>query len=288
MPHVTVNYEMFLPGGHHRQPRNTTIQLDLAPTAGGDVLNPGTYTPPFFPQLPYTLGDGDGMAQLLFWSVTDGTNGQVLPPTAFNQGVGPLPLTITAWYFPISGPGVGGGGSAIIDDAFSANLGRFIDDTFVDVTSDPSLTNNANVTGVVPTTVAETLLAKATVVTTSEPFSQWILNDGLMLVGAALLNLPKGTTGIAIAVYQKPQSVVGKKPPYYAEYNPWWWFETHGGLVSPGPGPEWLGEFASALSLAATAERVAPELRNGVLQVALRQAALVTAAIEKDMKAGHR
>ncbi len=85
-------------------------------------------------------------AKLLFWSVTDGSNGQVLPPASFNQTVGSSPLNITAWYFPISGPGQWGGpGSAIIDDAFSANLGRFIDDTFVDVTSDPTLTNDGRV-----------------------------------------------------------------------------------------------------------------------------------------------
>ncbi len=181
MPHVTVNYEMFLPGGHHRQPRNTSIELNLAPTAGGDVPDPGIYTPPFFPQLPYTLNGGNGMAKLLFWSVTDGIDGQVLPPASFDQTVDASPLTITAWYFPISGPGTGGGGSAIIDDAFSANLGRFIDDTFVDVTSDPTLTNNANVIGVVPTNVAETLVAKNSVASTTEPFAQWILNDGCRL-----------------------------------------------------------------------------------------------------------
>ena len=87
MPHVTVSYEMYLPGGHHRQPRNVSIDLDLAPTAGGDVPNPGSYTPPFFPVLPYTLGGGTGLAKLLFWNVTDGTHGEVLPPAAFNQAV---------------------------------------------------------------------------------------------------------------------------------------------------------------------------------------------------------
>ena len=195
MPHVTVNYEMFLPGGHHRQPRNASIELNLAPTAGGDVPDAGIYTPPFFPQLPYTFNGGNGMAKLLFWSVTDGSNGQVLPPASFNQTVGSSPLNITASYFPISGPGQWGGpGTAIIDDAFSANLGRFIDDTFVDVTSDPTLTNDANVIGIVPTNVAETLVAKSPVPSTGEPFAQWILNDGLMPINSATLNVPRGPT----------------------------------------------------------------------------------------------
>ncbi|MEP7130640.1 MAG: hypothetical protein ABI770_05880 [Sphingomicrobium sp.] len=110
---------------------------------------------------------------------------------------------MTGWYYPTSGPGTGNGPSAIIDDAFSAAQGRFIDDTFVDVTSDPSLTSNANVIGIVPTASAETLVAKSNVPSTPEPFSQWILNDALMPVGDATLNVPKGADGIAIAIYQQ-------------------------------------------------------------------------------------
>ena len=214
MPHVSDFYKMYLPAGHHRQPRNANVSMDLAPQSGGDVTNPGIHTPPFFPELPYTIPGGSGMAKLLFWSVTDGTHGQVLPPTAFTQQVGANPLTITGWYFPISGPGTGGGGSAIIDDAFSAALGHFIDDTFVTVTSDPSLTNNANVVGVVPTANAVTLEASASVLSTPEPFSQWILNDAMMPVGTKTLDVAKGTNGIAIAIYQKMEPLV-VRPPYY-------------------------------------------------------------------------
>ena len=157
--------------------------------------------------------------------------------------VGTSDLTITAWYFPISGPGVPGTGSAIIDDAFSANLGRFIDDTFVDVTSDPSLTSNANVVGVVPTNVAETLLAYANVVSTPEPFHVWVLNGGFGPVGNATLNVAKGTNGMAVAIYQNPPPRI---PPNIVAYNPWWWIETHGGLVPPGPNP-WEREMMATL-----------------------------------------
>jgi hypothetical protein len=215
MPQVSDFYKMYLPAGHHRQPRNANADMDLAPQAGGPATD--FHTPPYFPELPYTLpgpDGGTGMAKLLFWSVTDGTKGQVLPPVAFTQAVGANPLTITGWYFPISGPGAGGGGSAIIDDAFSAALGHFIDDTFVTVSSDPSLTADANVIGVVPTTNAVTLEANANVVSTPEPFSQWILNDGLMLIGNKTLDVPKRTNGIAIAIYQKQEPIV-VRPPYY-------------------------------------------------------------------------
>jgi len=284
MPHVTVNYEMFLPGGHHRQPRNTSIELNLAPTAGGDVPDPGIYTPPFFPQLPYTLNGGNGMAKLLFWSVTDGIDGQVLPPASFDQTVDASPLTITAWYFPISGPGTGGGGSAIIDDAFSANLGRFIDDTFVDVTSDPTLTNNANVIGVVPTNVAEALAAKNSVASTLEPFAQWILNDGLMPVSATTLQLTKGTTGIAIAIYQQAAQVVRQRfnPNQYAI---WQWVD-YGTMVDGGPHPwnPFVNQLMAGVALAAAVKGVDEKLRGELAKVAVQQIKLAAAAIEKSMQ----
>lgn len=201
MAQITAYYKMYLPAGHHRQPRNANSELDLAPASGGAT----PFTPPFFPQLPYNLPNngGNGMAKLLFWSDTDGTTGVIRPPQAFNIPSAATARTVTGWYFPVSGPGGPGGGTAIIDDAFSAKLGRFIDDTFVDVTSDPSLTANANVIGVVPTTKKQTLVAKANVQSTTEPFSQWVLNDALMPVGDASLHVAKGTNGIAIAVYQQ-------------------------------------------------------------------------------------
>ena len=140
MPHVTVRYKMHVPAGHHRRPRSNAADLTLAQTAGSDVPNPGNYTPPFFAQLPYDLG-GHGLARLLFWNVTDGTHGQVLAPTPFDQTVAENPLTITAWYVPVTGPGVAAPG--IICEAFSAALGKFVDDTFVTVTSNPAQTNDA-------------------------------------------------------------------------------------------------------------------------------------------------
>lgn len=285
MPHITVNYEMFLPSGHHRQPRNTSIDLNLAPTAGGDVLDPGIYTPPFFSELPYTLGTGTGMAQLLFWSVTDGSSGQVLPPSPFNQAVAAAALTITAWYFPISGPGLPGTGTGIIDDAFSANLGRFIDDTFVTVTSDPTLTSNANVIGVVPTTVAETLVANSSVASTGEPFAEWILNDGLHPDTSTTLQVPQGTDGIAIAIYQQPPA--GSRPTYYhpSQYAIWQYVD-YGTMVDGGPHPwnPYLNQLISAIALANAAPTFDARVRAQLITVALEQLQLATAAIEASIK----
>ncbi len=274
---------MYLPGGHHRQPRNTSVELDLTSTGGGDYLPGGTCTPTYIPLFPYTYGGGSGMAQLIFWSITDGTNGQVLPPNPINQTVGSTPLNITAWYFPISGP-AGIGESAIIDDAFSANAGSFIDDTFVDVTSNPSLTSDANVIGIVPTTTAQTLVAHTTVPSTPEPFFKWILNGSFMPVGNTTLPVPKDTVGIAIAVYQQSGSRVTPNIPWYAAYNPWWWIETHGGLVPPGPSDPWTREIASAVALSDMASKVSPQVRVSVLESALKQMSVAAASIEKQIK----
>jgi len=285
MPQVTVNYKMFLPGGHHRQPRNTSIDLDLAPTAGGNYQPGSTCTPGYFPMLPYD--PANDMAQLQFWSVTDGTAGHVFPADPLTVPVGSSPLWITAWYFPVTGPGIGNG-SAIIDDAFSANSGNFIDDTFVDVTSDPSLTNDANVIGVVPTKVAETLEAKVSVPSTTEPFSRWILNSTFKPIGTTTLDVPARTSGIAIAVYQKPDSDRGflGKLSQYVTYDPWWWFRTHGGLVPPKDGGDpWVTGFVAALALVETANRVSPSLQAAVLEIAVRQMSNMTAEIEKQIKA---
>jgi hypothetical protein len=203
MPHVSVHYKMYLPAGHHRQPRNTAAELELAPSGEFDITNPGNATPNYFAQLPYTIPAGSGIAQLIFWSVTDGTNGKVYGPNPLTQPVGANPLTITAWYWPISGPGGISNGTAIIDDAFSANQGRFIDDTFVAVTSNPSLTNDANVIGIVPTKSAQTLQAAHSVTSTTEPFSQWFCTDAGTATGDTV-NVPAGADGIAIAIYQRP------------------------------------------------------------------------------------
>lgn len=205
MPHVTVYYRMHVPAGHQRRPRTQAADLTLAQTAGSDVPNPGIYTPPFFAQLPYDLGGG-GLARLLFWNVTDGTLGHVLAPTPFDQRVAEKPLTITGWYVPVTGPDVGDPG--IVDEAFSAVLGTFIDDTFVTVLSNPAqandaaLTGDANVSGFVPTDVERQLHARVSVTSTTAPFGRWILNGAGMPLDDRTLTIKKGDSGIAIAIYQ--------------------------------------------------------------------------------------
>ena len=214
MPHVSIHYKMKVPAGHHRQPRNTGSELSLAPSAEFDVTTPSVTTPSYFPQLPYTLGGGSGLAQLLFWSITDGASGRVAPAGPLSQNVGTASLVITAWYWPISGPGGGDGPPVLLIDAFSAAQGRFIDDTFVTVTSDPSLTTQANVAGSVPTSSAQVLTANGSVPSTGEPFSEWIDVGGGTAAGP-VLQVPAGTIGFAVAVYDQPDRPLVRIPDDY-------------------------------------------------------------------------
>ena len=285
MPIVSAFYKMVVPSGHHRQPRNTGGVVTLATQSPTNVV-PGNPAPVVYASLlPY--GGGTGNAQLMFWSVVDGTSGQVFPAGPLNYIVQTNPVTITAWYFPISGPS-SPGGPEIIDDAFSANLGDFIDDTFVDVTSDPSLTSDANVVGVVPTTEAETLVAHSSVVSTPEPFKEWIRSWNATPVSGTSLNVPKNTVGMAVAIYQSPPPPPsGGVPINIVAYNPWWWIETWWGH-GPDSGPEGVRDFAVAMELAASASRATPKLRGELIDAALQQAKVGAALMKKQLRAQAR
>lgn len=78
--------------------------------------------------------------------------------------------------------------------------------------------------------------------------------------------------------------------PIVPVFDPWWWIKTHGGLVPPGPPPpfRWIQHFAAALTLAETANTVAPELRSSVLKIALKQLAVTVAAIKKEIGTSQR
>jgi hypothetical protein len=179
---------------------------------------------------------------------------------------------------------VGGGGSGIIDDAFSANLGRFIDDTFVDVTSDPSLTSDANVIGDVPTTVAETLVAHGVVASTGEPFARWILNDGLHPDNNTTLEVPAGTDGIAIAIYQAPPQ--GTRPKFNSNQYAIWQYVDYGTMVDGGPHPwnPFVNQLIYAIALADAAASFDARVRGQLVSVALEQVRLAAAEIAATIK----
>ncbi len=93
----------------------------------------------------------------------------------------------------------------VLLDAFSLSLGDFVDDDFVTVTSDGSLTSQANVAGVVPTQRAQTLEAFGTV--HGQQFVEWI---GTGSPAGQTLSLDAGVSGFAIATYRVKKIAIGR------------------------------------------------------------------------------
>ncbi len=186
MTAVTVDFRLINSAGHHRQPRTGPTWTALP---GGYLTDstPGTTAQATAGAVPN--------ATFLFWSASDGEGGAATESVTINQTVGANPLTLTAWYLPTGGDGTGG--PAVLLDAFSLSLGDFVDDDFVVVTSDPGLTSQANVAGVVPTGSAQTLDALTTV--HSQTFVEWI---GTGTPSGEVLSLDAGVSGFAIATYR--------------------------------------------------------------------------------------
>ena len=209
MPHVSVHYRVYLGAAHHRRPRNPQPWVEGDPSSEVDVTTGGSITPFAPPSLVYTPPQGPPVnAGFLFWSVNDGGNGGTQTSRALTTTVGSNPITLIAWYYlPPSGGPNGTGGPAILIDAYSVQAGDFIDDDFVDVTSDPSLTTSANVDGVVPTQSAETLNAYDSV-PTGESFRQWAVTTDAGGANLDVLDAPAGATGLTVATYSKVPAVV--------------------------------------------------------------------------------
>jgi hypothetical protein len=197
MPHVTTHYRVLVVEGRHRQPRNTTSWIEPNPQSDAEVIAGTTLTPYAPPQLAYNDDGTPEVANFLFWSAGDGTNGQTTANQTLHQTIASSPMTLTAWYVPPGGLGPGGGPGYILD-AFSDAIGDFVDDTFVTVTSDASLTTQANVVGIIPTTNQETLDATGSI-HTGESFEHWIGGNP----SGPTDTLAAGTSGVAIATYHR-------------------------------------------------------------------------------------
>src|SRR5262249_44953759 len=133
----------------------------------------GTPMNPFAPpQLSYSVNGTSQLADFLFWSAGDGSDGQTTTDQQLNTTVGNAPLTLVAWYLPPGG--IGNGQPGYIIDAFSDALNDFVDDDFVTVSPDSALTHDANVVGWVPTAHAESVTAVPGTIHTGETFEHWI------------------------------------------------------------------------------------------------------------------
>ena len=213
MPHVDVHHRVYLGAGHHRQPRNGQPWVEPYGASGFDAVTGTPINEVAFDSISFTppMSMTTVTANFAFWSRGSATSGATQTSKTFSEIAGTENLTLIAWYFlPASGgPGNGGGTSEIID-AYSVALGDFINDDFVTVTSDPSLTSPANVDGVVPTTVAETVVAFASVASTGEQFDQWVLSpDGCTATGETL-SIPAGANLFAFATYDHRPAKIGK------------------------------------------------------------------------------
>jgi hypothetical protein len=189
MTHVDIASRLIQPAGHHRQPRSSTTWTALP--GGSSFESPsGSFVNATASLVPD--------AQFVFWSASDGSGGQTTSSTSIHQEVSSTALAVTAWYLPVGGIG-GPGQSGYLLDAFSVAHGDFIDDSFVDVTSDASLTSDANVIGWVPTARTQTLVARGSVQSTGESFDQWIGIPAADKTATA----SEGASGFAIASYKK-------------------------------------------------------------------------------------
>lgn len=208
MPHVSTHGRVYVAAGHHRQPRNGSTYIEPYPSDEAEVVTGTTFTSFAAPHLSYQINGQELEGTFLFWSAGDGTNGSTSTEPQLSQVVGDAALNLTAWYLPPGGTGPGGGSGYLLD-AFSAATGNFIDDTFVDVTSDASLTAEANVVGDISTKLPETLQAHAGVASTAESFEHWIAvsvpDDKPLVAAGGTLDLAAGTSGVAIATYHKNQ-----------------------------------------------------------------------------------
>jgi hypothetical protein len=290
MPHVTTHYRVYAVAGHHRQPRNSVTWIEPNPQSDAEVVAGTTITPYAPPQLAYTDGGSPQVATFLFWSATDGTNGQTSTNQTLHQTVSTTPMTLTAWYLPPGGIG-NGGGTGYIVDAFSDALGDFVDDTFVTVVGDPALTTEANVVGIVPTASDETLVANGSV-HTGESFEHWI---GGSANGDHDL-LEARTSGVAIASYHRQQIQLPKTHvPSEGAIILFGVIQDGGGAILPlgGGGPVPVGPWGPFAEAAARAVAVgslahgmrgSAELSRIAFANVMESAKALGAAVERDAK----
>lgn len=270
MPHVSVDYQLITYAGHHRRPRSAPASTVLGVGPSGQFLPGSSASSGIAPPFPD--------AAFAFWSVSDGASGEVTESTSVVTTIGSAPTRFAAWYTPVGGGG-GGGGSAVLLDAFLANTGSFVDDPFVDVTSDPGSTDAVDASGVIATGADVALRARGTCA--GGGFVEWI---GTGDPSGQDLPLTAGTSGMAIAVYRKEEL----RLPRPSELDALAWLIILGGVGvdgggivigpdgKPVPVDPWgpfVGKFAGALGAGLRASRIG---KDGI---AIQQSALKTLAV---------
>lgn len=316
---TTVDWQYILLNGDptvgYRVKRRKGGSLPPAVGSGTDTpMSDNWVSAPAPPLIHYAPDNRDYV--FVFWSLVahDAQSlqsaAQIQPGTVANDSHTGGQWTITAKAYYVWNFGVGGGDNALLIDAFDVQAGDFFPDDFVDVNPDPkgTLTVEAN-NGYIDTTteIAQGQPPPLITVTArdflpAKQFGYWLYWPNISPLFYAFDPMSPPTVGtpnahdivvhyndvvVAIALYDEVKQPVIVPPREYL-YNPWWWIETHGGLVPPGPPDPWLREFGAAVMLAEVANRVSPQLRGRVLEVALEQMSLASATIKQQIGALQR
>jgi len=176
------------------------------------------------PTAPYTDNNGKTQtASFAFWSITGGANGAIVSTNNTAPAIiaGTSEIFAIAWYIPLGG---GNGGPAIFVDAFDVDAGTFVDDDFVSVIPDkvpanqPTITQDANNLGTVPTDVERNVSAYAQLPNEKIPFSNWQVvwesqysspaSPSKMSTSGQVLDAKAGAVAVAFAFYQTSGSTV--------------------------------------------------------------------------------
>jgi hypothetical protein len=236
---------------------------------------------------------------------------QFVPNANMTLTGGPWSMIATAYYVYDFGSGTGD--NVVVVDAYDIQLGDFIPDDFVKVSPDTKglpLTTQANQLGFIDTSKQIpqgrdkqgqdlSINIKADDILPAKQFAYWQGCQDPAFFFANDKNSPPliGTPPadrhdiiahyydivVAYAFYNEtpPQVTV---PPNLSLYNFWWWFETHFGLVLPGPTPVWRQQLLSAAILIETARKTSPQLQASVLEVAVQQLAVISSDLKKEIK----
>jgi hypothetical protein len=285
MPNVHTRYVVWESRGYRH--KNGSGALDITTPGNTGVGDGSPYAAYAFPEGSWTDLNGPHTAYFAFWSVVGGASGPMFSTDPdLTVTAGSSDMQATAWYIE----GGGGGGPALLIDAFDVDIGDFVLDDFVNVVTDPSLTAEANLDGIVPTTTT-TEDVRAYTSIRAVPFDQWLVVEGTEPVTAEDLSGVQDTTAIAFAMYQSTGGVVVPPIPNIADVTWVSWGVTvdGGGLTGRGPVPPWnpfVRELAAGLALADSAATVDQSLRSAVLRLAADQVKLAAGNIAEHMQGG--
>jgi hypothetical protein len=287
MPTVHTKYVTWISRGrrHHG-----SSQMDLVSPLTTLVPNGGSYQAWASPEINWEDAAHDQHDEhFAFWSITGAADGASISTNqSLTVAVGGGDVYATAWYIEggIGGPG---GGPGVMIDAFDVGLGNFVDDDFVDVVTDASLTFQANEDGWVPTAgAAEDVRAYTGI--HGVPFDDWQVFVGAESVTNVDLDAAQNSSAVAFAFYKTPARVpIGHG--HDRELGTWvsWGVKVDGGgPTGNGPVPPWnplIERLAAGFALAEAGQETQGSIRSATLRLAARQVTQAAAAISKEMNA---